>query len=111
HGIPVGGNATPGPKPSGSEMVSTQVDRGRGNRRHDDVYEVAATVADPEMPFLTIADLGVLRDARLHDGVAEVTITPTYSGCPAMETIRTDIARALQRAGHTNVDIHTAYSP
>lgn len=89
-------------------MVSTQIAE---SARHDDIYEVAATVADPEMPFLTIADLGVLRDARLRGDVAEVTITPTYSGCPAMETIRSDIARALQRAGYPDVDIHTAYSP
>ena len=49
------------------------------------VWDVAAEVPDPEIPVISIADLGILRDARLEDDTAVVTITPTYSGCPAME--------------------------
>ena len=45
-------------------------------------WEAAAQVVDPEIPVLTIADLGVLRDVQVHDGEVEVAITPTYSGCP-----------------------------
>jgi len=57
------------------------------------------TVTDPEIPVLTIADLGVLRDVSVHDDVVEVTITPTYSGCPAMNVIALDIETVLARAG------------
>jgi len=52
-------------------------------------------VADPELPVVTIADLGILRDVSERDGVLEVTITPTYAGCPAMDAIRADIAAAV----------------
>lgn len=75
------------------------------------VYDIAATVADPELPVVTIADLGILRDAHGDGETAKVTITPTYSGCPALETIRADIARALKGAGYTTVDIETVYAP
>lgn len=75
-------------------------------------HEVAAAVADPEMPMLTLADLGVLRDVRQDaDGTIVVTITPTYSGCPAMATIRTDLHRALFQAGFNDVDVRTTLAP
>src|SRR4029077_16093614 len=62
-------------------------------------WDAAAGVVDPEIPVLTIADLGVLREVTLRDdGSVEVAITPTYSGCPAMSTIAFDIAVALERA-------------
>lgn len=57
------------------------------------------TVSDPELPFLTIRDLGILRDVRLAAGTVDVLITPTYSGCPANDVIALDIATALLRAG------------
>ncbi|NYE18139.1 1,2-phenylacetyl-CoA epoxidase subunit PaaD [Microbacterium immunditiarum] len=76
--------------------------------------EAAASVCDPEVPVLTIADLGVLRGVRLdpddHTRV-EVTITPTYSGCPAMEAIRDDLVLALNDAGFAHVDVRTVLSP
>jgi ring-1,2-phenylacetyl-CoA epoxidase subunit PaaD len=60
----------------------------------------AASVADPELPMLTLTDLGVLRDVGLDaDGGVVVTITPTYSGCPAMATMRDDLVRTLREAG------------
>lgn len=74
-------------------------------------YDIAAGVADPELPVVTIADLGILRQAHAEGDTAKVTITPTYSGCPALETIRSDIARALQQAGYVTVDIETVYAP
>jgi len=63
--------------------------------------EVAAQVTDPEMPMLTLADLGVLRGVRAEgpDGVV-VTLTPTYSGCPAMATMRDDVVHRLRDAGY-----------
>ncbi len=62
-------------------------------------WEVAADVVDPEIPVLTIADLGVLREVTISDGHVEVAITPTYSGCPAMNMITLEIELALDRAG------------
>ena len=61
--------------------------------------EAAAAVVDPEIPVLTIADLGVLREVAVSDGHVEVAITPTYSGCPAMNMIALEIELALERAG------------
>jgi ring-1,2-phenylacetyl-CoA epoxidase subunit PaaD len=63
-------------------------------------YDVAAAVTDPEMPMLTLEDLGVLRDVREVDGQVVVTITPTYSGCPAMATMRDDLVHRLTDAGY-----------
>lgn len=57
------------------------------------VWDLAATVPDPEIPVISIADLGVLRGARQEGDTAIVVITPTYSGCPAMQHISDDITR------------------
>jgi len=62
-------------------------------------WDAAAAVTDPELPVLTIADLGVLRDVTERDGAVEVAITPTYSGCPAMNMIALEVEAALARAG------------
>jgi ring-1,2-phenylacetyl-CoA epoxidase subunit PaaD len=73
---------------------------------------VAATVTDPEMPMLTLVDLGVLRDVRQDaDGTIVITITPTYSGCPAMATMRADLERALATAGFDQVEVRTSLAP
>ena len=71
----------------------------------------AASVLDPEVPVLTIDDLGVLRDVSLDDGRVTVTITPTYSGCPAMDAIRTDVIAAVRAAGFNDVVVRTVLSP
>jgi ring-1,2-phenylacetyl-CoA epoxidase subunit PaaD len=63
-------------------------------------YAVAAEVRDPELPMLTLADLGVLREVRESEGEVVVTITPTYSGCPAMATMRDDLVHRLTDAGY-----------
>ena len=74
--------------------------------------EAAASVLDPELPSVTIADLGILRDVALRaDGRAEITITPTYSGCPAMLVIRLDIERAMDAAGFPDAVVHTVLAP
>lgn len=74
--------------------------------------EVAARVVDPEIPVLTIEDLGVLRHVDLDGtGRVEVTITPTYSGCPALEAIRDDIVAALADRGFADVQVRTVLSP
>ncbi len=74
-------------------------------------WAAAASVVDPELPALTIADLGVLRDVIVTEGAVEVAITPTYSGCPAMGMIALDIAVALERAGIAGARVRTVLSP
>jgi ring-1,2-phenylacetyl-CoA epoxidase subunit PaaD len=72
--------------------------------------EALETVTDPEIPVLTIADLGILRDVSVHEDTVEVTITPTYSGCPAMNLITLEIETSLARAG-IKARVHTSLSP
>jgi ring-1,2-phenylacetyl-CoA epoxidase subunit PaaD len=75
-------------------------------------WKIAADVLDPELPVVTIADLGILRDVTEDDqGRVHVQITPTYSGCPAMETIRTDLVDTLTAAGYQHVDVEFVLSP
>jgi ring-1,2-phenylacetyl-CoA epoxidase subunit PaaD len=68
-------------------------------------------VTDPELPFLSIADIGILRDVRLAGETLEVAITPTYSGCPAMDVIALDIVAVLAKAGLPNARIVRVLSP
>jgi ring-1,2-phenylacetyl-CoA epoxidase subunit PaaD len=81
----------------------------------DKVYEWLSAVTDPEVPALTILDLGIVRDVQLteKDGrtEAKVVITPTYSGCPAMDVISIGIRMALLSRGITKVDIEMRLSP
>ena len=74
-------------------------------------WDAAAGVVDPEIPVLTIADLGVLRDVVLDGDHVEVAITPTYSGCPAMNMIALEIEVALERAGFRGSKVRTVLSP
>jgi ring-1,2-phenylacetyl-CoA epoxidase subunit PaaD len=73
--------------------------------------QVAGTVADPELPMLTLADLGILRGVEEVGGRVVVTITPTYSGCPAMAAIRDDLSGALRAAGYPEVEVRTVLTP
>jgi ring-1,2-phenylacetyl-CoA epoxidase subunit PaaD len=72
---------------------------------------IAASVTDPEMPMLTLEDLGVLRAVEERDGTVVVTITPTYSGCPAMATMRDDVVHRLQDNGFRDVEVKVSLSP
>src|ERR1700736_5098875 len=74
-------------------------------------WDVAADVVDPEIPVLTIADLGVLREVAITDGRVEVAITPTYSGCPAMNMITLEIELALEREGFRDPKVRIVLSP
>jgi ring-1,2-phenylacetyl-CoA epoxidase subunit PaaD len=77
-----------------------------------DLERVLATVPDPEVPVVSIAELGILRGAEVaDDGAVEVTITPTYSGCPAMQAIEADIKEALAGAGYDRVRVRTVLAP
>lgn len=74
-------------------------------------WQVAASVADPEVPVLTIGDLGVLRSVEVDGDTVRVEITPTYSGCPAMDAIRDDVILALTAAGFARVAVRLVLSP
>jgi ring-1,2-phenylacetyl-CoA epoxidase subunit PaaD len=75
------------------------------------VREVVARVVDPEMPMLTLHDLGVVRAVEERAGAVTVTITPTYSGCPAIDVMRDDIRAALADAGYGPVEVRTVLAP
>jgi ring-1,2-phenylacetyl-CoA epoxidase subunit PaaD len=78
----------------------------------EQAWAAAAAVADPEVPVLTIEDLGVLREVTVGEsGAVEVAITPTYSGCPAMDAIRSDVETALRDAGFARVRVRVVLSP
>jgi ring-1,2-phenylacetyl-CoA epoxidase subunit PaaD len=79
----------------------------------DDVRAVASSVPDPELPPLTLADLGVLRSVSVDSATGRVivTITPTYSGCPALEAMRADLVSRLGAAGYGDVAVRVTLSP
>lgn len=68
-------------------------------------------VPDPEVPVISVVELGIVRDVRVDGDAVTVTITPTYSGCPAMREIEQDVAVALRGAGFARVDVRTTYAP
>ena len=74
-------------------------------------YQIAASVPDPELPMVTVADLGILRDVRQDGDTVTVVITPTYSGCPALREIGADLRRRLARAGYQRVDVRVELAP
>ncbi len=82
-----------------------------GDVRSNALGKLRASVVDPEIPVLSIADLGVLRDMQIVNGTAEVTITPTYSGCPAMNLIALNVELALEEVGFVMPRIKTVLSP
>jgi ring-1,2-phenylacetyl-CoA epoxidase subunit PaaD len=89
-------------------VTVTGPDRARGLAQ---ARAAAAGVVDPELPMLTLEDLGVLRAVRVEGDRAVVEITPTYSGCPATATMRADLRLALARAGFEDAEVRTVLSP
>ncbi|MDI2023150.1 1,2-phenylacetyl-CoA epoxidase subunit PaaD [Paenarthrobacter nicotinovorans] len=95
------------------------------SKAEQQAWNIASTVCDPEIPVLTIEDLGILRGVRVteaphHEGApdggpastaVEVTITPTYSGCPAMDAIGDDLRKAFEKEGYAGVHINLVLSP
>jgi ring-1,2-phenylacetyl-CoA epoxidase subunit PaaD len=75
------------------------------------VYEILDSVSDPEIPVLTVRDLGIIRNVEMQNNSVRVTITPTYSGCPAMNVIEFSIRAALEDAGFHPVEVITTLSP
>ena len=75
------------------------------------IWSLLAEVMDPEVPVLSITDLGIVRDVRLHNDETEIVITPTYSGCPAMDAISMNIRMVLLAAGYKNIRVSQVLSP
>ncbi|WP_178990018.1 1,2-phenylacetyl-CoA epoxidase subunit PaaD [Winogradskyella schleiferi] len=93
------------PRPSESSSPLEKVDGA--------LIEILSSVSDPEIPVLSIMDMGVVRSAIIVDGIVKVEITPTYSGCPAMDVIGDDIKKALKEAGYdSEIDLilHPAWT-
>ncbi|MBQ0756232.1 MAG: phenylacetate-CoA oxygenase subunit PaaJ [Amphritea sp.] len=76
-----------------------------------ELWDLLDMIKDPELPVLSIWDLGILRDIKRDGDRITVTITPTYSGCPAMDNIRTDVEKALNDAGYQEVTVNMSLSP
>jgi ring-1,2-phenylacetyl-CoA epoxidase subunit PaaD len=77
----------------------------------DAIWEVLRSVPDPEMPVVSVVDLGIVRGVDWNGDTLVVSVTPTYSGCPATEVIGADIERALRAAGIAAVRVETRLSP
>jgi ring-1,2-phenylacetyl-CoA epoxidase subunit PaaD len=83
-----------------------------GGTTRDEILAVLDTVMDPEVPVLSVRELGIVRDVLVDDrGGVTVVVTPTYSGCPAIQVIERDILDALAQAGFPNARVRTAYAP
>ncbi len=76
-----------------------------------DILSLLSTIPDPEIPVISIEELGILRDVELTPTGCEVTITPTYTGCPAMQMIEDQIKEILHANGVGLVDVKMTYSP
>ena len=77
----------------------------------DELWDVLRTVLDPEVPVLSVVDLGIVRDVTVDDVGVTVTVTPTYSGCPAVQVIERDILHALAEHGVADARVRTVFSP
>ena len=75
------------------------------------IWQLLETVCDPEVPVLTITDLGIIRDVKINGSAVEVIITPTYTGCPAMDMIAMNIRLALIENGYPDIKITSVLSP
>ncbi len=91
--------------------MSTTTTSAVRDRRLGRARQVASGVTDPEMPMLTLDDLGVLRDVALDGDTVVVVITPTYSGCPAMATMRDDLVHSLRDNGFEDVQVRVSLHP
>ncbi len=78
---------------------------------NDAVFAVLNTVMDPEVPVISVVELGIIRDVRVEQDTVYVTVTPTYSGCPAMHEIEADIRTALLAHGARAVIVNTVFAP
>jgi ring-1,2-phenylacetyl-CoA epoxidase subunit PaaD len=77
----------------------------------DDIWRLLDEVKDPELPVVSVVEMGIVRDVELNQDGVRVTMTPTFSGCPALDVMRTDIEAKLHQAGLPEVTVHTVLSP
>jgi len=77
----------------------------------EEVLRILDSVKDPEVPVVSVVELGIVRDVHVHDGAVRITVTPTYSGCPAMRELEHDMRAALEARGASEVAIETVYAP
>ena len=77
----------------------------------EEIFKILSEIPDPEIPVINIIELGILRDVKLEDDLCTITITPTYSGCPAMKVIEDDIKIKLKEIGIEKVKVELVYSP
>ncbi|MBD78478.1 MAG: phenylacetate-CoA oxygenase subunit PaaJ [Crocinitomicaceae bacterium] len=75
------------------------------------IWEVLETIPDPEIPVISVVELGVVRDVLLEENKTQVIITPTYSGCPAMKQFEDDIVSTLESKGFPTVEVKMVFSP
>ena len=75
------------------------------------IWTLLETVNDPEVPVLSVVDLGIIREVKLEGGSVEIVLTPTYSGCPAMDMVRMNIRMMLLQNGYTDIRLRTVLSP
>ncbi len=80
-------------------------------KSRENILKLLSQIPDPEIPVISIVELGVIRDVKSNGTAVEVTITPTYSGCPAMKQMEDDVVKKLRDHGFEEVKIHTCYSP
>ena len=81
------------------------------NNSSDSIFTLLSEIPDPEIPVISITDLGIIRNINSVDDKLIISITPTYSGCPAMKQIEDDIKIKLKENGFTNVEIKMVYAP
>lgn len=77
----------------------------------ENIYNLISEIPDPEIPVITIKDLGILRDVKFVDNIFVITITPTYTACPAMGMIEDQIIEILAANGIKNIKVELTYSP
>ncbi len=93
-------------------MVTARTSTTEPTGPEEELLRIAGSVPDPELPVLTLSDLGILRGLHIvGPGRVEVELTPTYTGCPAVEAMATDVERALREHGVAEVTVRTVLSP
>lgn len=92
-------------------MLQNELAPKQSNHTIENIYELLATVPDPEIPVLSILDLGIVRAVHWDDDLLNITITPTYSGCPAMDAISIDIKLKMIEHGYSKIKITSVLSP
>jgi ring-1,2-phenylacetyl-CoA epoxidase subunit PaaD len=106
-------STTPSTPPS--TQAGRSVQDASGDSQDKDIiaraYQVLETVADPEIPVITLLDLGIIRSVEMVNGALRVGVSPTYSGCPATAVIRASVIEALQQAGFEHVTVMDVLSP